>query len=61
MVNVRPEWSAIMSPYQAFTSEGPKEELFEQIRARDYPDRPTRLGSIFLFPTMERAEVANAE
>ena len=50
-----------MSPYQAFTSEGPKEELFEQIRARDYPDRPTRLGSIFLFPTMERAEVANAE
>jgi hypothetical protein len=49
-----------MSPYEAFTRERPKEECFEQLRAREFPGCPSRLGCIFLFPTRESAEARNA-
>ena len=62
MRNVQlPGWEGLMSPYQMFTTERPKEETFERIRAREFPDRPTREGAIFLFPRLEDAERANAE
>lgn len=57
----RPDWNGIISPYEAFTRERPKENAFEAVRSRDFDDRPTRLGSIFLFPDRATAEVASAE
>lgn len=50
-----------MSPYEAFTRERPKEDAFEAVRAAEFPTRPTRLGSIFLFPDRRTADVANAD
>lgn len=50
-----------MSPYEAFMTERAKEEVFERIRAEDFPKCPTRLGSIFLFPDRETADVANEQ
>jgi len=56
-----PSWPGIMSPYEAFTQERDKEEAFERVRASAFPRLPTRLGSIFLFPTRIDADRANAE
>lgn len=51
----------IVSPYEAFTRECSKEELFERIRVTEYPEQPPRMGSVFLLPTREQAEFCNAE
>jgi hypothetical protein len=57
---VHPEWESILSPYEAFTCEREKEEAFEKIRASEYDNCPTRLGSIFAFPTKETANRSNS-
>lgn len=51
-----PALAGILSPYEAFTRERPKEERYEQVRAREFPACPSRLGCIFLFPPREIAE-----
>lgn len=59
--HAQPEWAGIMSPYERFTRERPKEEVFERVRAQEFGSRPPRLGSIFLFATRESAEACNAD
>ena len=54
-----PNLSGMLSPYEAFTSERRKEDAFERMRAAEFGDCPPRLGSIFLFPTLEAADRAN--
>jgi hypothetical protein len=44
---MHPEWESILSPYEAFTREREKEEVFEKIRASEYDICPTRLGSLY--------------
>jgi hypothetical protein len=56
-----PALAGIMSPYQALTQHREKEECFEQVRLREFPELPTRLGCIFLFLTREGADRGNAE
>lgn len=50
-----------VSPYEAYMTEGAKEEVFERVRANEFPDCPTRLGSNFLFPDRETADMANQQ
>ena len=33
------------------------ETVYEQVREETFPDRPSRLGGVFLFPTVEDASV----
>lgn len=54
-----PRLEGVLSPYQAFTSERPKEEVFERIRKEAFQDRPSRLGAIFLFENLDLAKEAN--
>lgn len=54
-----PEWSGILSPYEAFTHEREKEDVFEKIRASEFETCPPRLGSIYAFPSNETAARAN--
>jgi hypothetical protein len=61
MRQAQPELADALSPYQAFTQERLKEDVFERIRVQEFPDRPTRLGGLFLFATRESAEACNAE
>ncbi len=56
-----PALALAMSPYEASTRERPKEECFEQVRARQFPRCPSRLGCFFLFPTRESAERCSPE
>ncbi len=56
-----PALAGIVSQYEAFTCERAKEDCFEQVRAREYPEQPLRLGSIFLFTTRDTADTCNAE
>jgi len=56
-----PNLTGAMSLYEAFTRERPKEDFFEQVRAREFPEQPSRLGSIYLFTTREIADACNAE
>ncbi len=55
-----PNLVGALSPYQAFTRERPKEEVFEHIRAKEFPNCPSRLGAIFLFDDLDLANKANA-
>jgi hypothetical protein len=54
-----PEWSGMLSPYEAFTREGEKEKVFENVRLSEFDTCPPRLGSIFAFPTQEAAARCN--
>lgn len=55
-----PEWSGMRSPYEAFTREFEKENFFESVRAREFPDAPPRKGVLFLFASDDDAAAANA-
>jgi hypothetical protein len=55
-----PEWEGLLSPYEAFTREKDKEDLFERVRAERFPGAPPRKGALFLFATREDADWANA-
>lgn len=48
-------------PYELFNLEKQKEEVFEQIRAKKYPEKPPRLGSFFLFDDPALAKAKNQE
>jgi len=50
---------AVISLYEAFTSEREKEEVFECVRSNDFPDQPSRLGCLFLFKEPETAKRCN--
>lgn len=50
-----------VSLYQVFNQEQEKETFFEAIRTKHYPDAPSRLGAIFLFPDKEAAARANMQ
>jgi hypothetical protein len=39
----------IISPYTAFTSERHKEDVWESVRSREFPSRPSRRDALFLF------------
>lgn len=54
-----PNLAGMVTPYEAFTSEREKEEVFERIRSAEFSNCPPRLGSIFLFRTKEAADRAN--
>jgi hypothetical protein len=41
----------IISPYASFTSEKPKEEVWESVRHRQFPELPSRHEAFFLFET----------
>lgn len=43
-----------------FTAEAVKEEFFETVRAKEFPNVPPRNGAIFLFASHEDALWANA-
>jgi hypothetical protein len=51
--------SGMVSPYEAFTAERDKEDVFESIRRAEFSACPSRLGSIFLFATKAAADRAN--
>lgn len=55
-----PAYAGFRSPYEAFTRERPKEDAFEAIRSKEYPDAPPRMGALFLFDSLSSAEQANA-
>src|SRR5579871_4902721 len=54
-----PEWTGIVSPYEAFHKEREKEAVFERVRESGFSKCPPRLGAIFLFPTEDAANRAN--
>jgi hypothetical protein len=56
---VNPLLAGVQSPYEVFTREGPKEEVFEAIRVKEFPMAPPRRGAIFLFNSKESAEASN--
>ena len=56
---IRPEWDGMRSPYEVFTHEKEKEDIFEKIRKSEFENCPPRLGSIYTFPDNETAVCAN--
>jgi hypothetical protein len=57
---ISPERSkGFKSPYEIFTQEADKEAVWEQVRAQGHPHRPPRLGSVFLFESIETAQQYN--
>ena len=55
----RPEMAGVRTKYEALNENREKEAAFERIRAACYPDCPSRLGALFLFPNRETAKSAN--
>ncbi len=55
-----PELSGARSPYEAFTREADKEAVFEEVRRRDFPSAPSRMGALFFFASQADADAANA-
>lgn len=55
-----PELSGARSPYEAFTREVDKEAVFEEVRRREFPSAPSRMGALFFFASQADAEAANA-
>lgn len=51
----------LLSPYEAFSIEREKEDVFETIRAREFQNAPPRKGALFLFSTPQDATAANAK
>lgn len=56
-----PFGDAVQSPYSAFNSNKEKERIFEEIRAREFPQCPPRLKGFFLFDDLSLTQRANQE
>ncbi len=50
--------SGFVSPYQFFHQDKAKEALWEETRATHYPQKPSRMGGMFLLLSREDAEQA---
>jgi hypothetical protein len=51
----------MVSSYEVLHTDREKEAVFEKVRAEHYPDSPSRMGAIYLFPDYETAVSANRE
>jgi len=54
-----PNLSGAVSYYEVLHKDKEKEEIFEKIRKSNYPNQPSRMGAIFLFPDLLTAKKAN--
>ena len=51
--------SGAISPYEYLHTDKEKEAIFENVRKEYYPNLPSRMGALFLFPNLETAKKAN--
>ena len=59
LVNLIRPGANTVSPYAIYHSDREKEQIFESIRTDNYPDKPRRLGALFLFNDLNAARLAN--
>ncbi len=55
-----PSLHGAVSRYEVLHQDKEKERVFEQVRISNYPNQPSRLGAIFLFPDLSTAKRVDA-
>ena len=51
--------NGMVTPYEIMHSDIEKEAAFENVRAKHYPHKPSRMGAIYLFQDLDTAVKAN--